>query len=151
MSRVLVLRNEQKTRGLDLRLLRKITLHLLTNLLDEEAFELGFRFVASKKMSEVNETFLQHSGSTDVITFDYAENGSGLHGEVFICIEDAIAQAKEFSTTWQSELVRYVVHAILHLQGYDDLTPVERKKMKVEENRLVKILEAGFPLRKLAK
>ena len=152
MSQILVLRNEQKTRALDLRLLRKITLHVLVELLGEESFELGFHFVGAKKMAEVNETFLQHTGSTDVITFDYAEQGAnGLHGEIFICIDDAISQAKEFKTTWQSELVRYVIHSILHLKGFDDLNPVARKKMKVEENRLVKEIEQAFTLRQLAK
>ncbi len=152
MSRELVLQNEQKTRALDLRLLRKITVHLLTELLWQESFELGFHFVGAKKMSEVNETFLQHSGSTDVISFDYTDgNGKALHGEIFICIDDAIAQAKEFGTTWQSELVRYVVHSVLHLKGYDDLNAPARKKMKAEENRLVKLLEQEFSVRKLGR
>lgn len=150
MSRLLVLRNEQKTRGLNLRLLRKITLHVLVELLEKDSFELGFHIVGAKKMAEVNETFLQHTGSTDVITFDYAEQpGQGLHGEIFICIDDAMAQAKEFGTIWQNELARYVIHSILHLNGYDDVTSSARKKMKAEENRLVKRLEGAFSLRKL--
>ena len=152
MSRILVLRNQQKSRSVDLRFLRKITFHLLIDLLGEKTFELGYHFVGAKKMAEINETFLQHAGSTDVITFDYSGGqGNGVQGEVFICIEDAISQAREFKTTWQSELVRYVVHSILHLKGFDDLEPVARKKMKVEENRLVKQLESTFSFKKLGK
>ena len=56
-------------------------------------------------------------------------------------MDDAVAQATEFKTTWQSEVVRYVVHGVLHLLGHDDLQPDLRRKMKREENRLVRRLE----------
>ncbi len=65
-----------------------------------------------------------------------------IHGEIFICIPEAERQAKVFETDWFSEVVRYEIHGILHLTGHDDLEPVARKKMKREENRLVrKIVE----------
>jgi ssRNA-specific RNase YbeY (16S rRNA maturation enzyme) len=71
-------------------------------------------------MTLINETFLRHEGSTDVITFDYAEKVvqasrlrkkslkresrrrdacATLHGEIFICVDEAVSQAKEFKTT----------------------------------------------------
>jgi probable rRNA maturation factor len=45
-----------------------------------------------------------------------------LHGELFICLDDAVKQAREFRTTWQSELTRYVIHGLLHLCGHDHET-----------------------------
>ena len=108
-------------------------------------------------MALVNETFLQHEGSTDVITFDHsvmdgqATPSRQLHGELFICVDDAIQQAKEFKTVWQSELVRYVVHGVLHLLGYDDLKPHLRRVMKREENRLVLLLDKRFSLAQLSR
>jgi probable rRNA maturation factor len=163
MTARLSFQNRQRTRKLDLRFLRKITFFLLEELLRENEFDLGFRLVGKSEMARVNEQFLQHSGSTDVITFDYGgndfeifpENDSSkslqpvLRGEIFICIADAIQQAREFKTTWQSELVRYVVHGILHLKGFDDLTLRERKKMKREENRLLREISHRFALSKL--
>lgn len=154
---VLLLRNRQKTRHLDLKLLRAITRSLLEQSLGERAYELGLQLVGATAMAKVNETYLQHSGSTDVITFDYSAEGPAestkaiLHGEIFICIDDAVVQAREFGTTWQEELIRYVVHGILHLQGYDDLKPQLRRIMKKEENRLVNELSTRFPLRKLSR
>jgi probable rRNA maturation factor len=144
----LCLRNRQRTRAIDLRLLRKITLCLLKEILHEAQFELGIHFLASKEMAMVNENFLNHKGSTDVITFDY-QNAEILHGEIFISIDDAVKQAREFKTTWQSELVRYIVHGILHLKGFDDLVPAARRKMKREENRLLTELSRRFTLSKL--
>jgi probable rRNA maturation factor len=148
--KVLSIRNRQKTRSVDLVLLKKIIRFLLHNLLYRTDYELGFRLVNAEEMALVNETFLRHSGSTDVITFDYNEPPSTtLMGEVFISLDDAVQQAKEFKTNWQSELTRYAVHSILHLSGFDDLQPQERRKMKQEENRLLKELEEAFTLSKL--
>jgi rRNA maturation RNase YbeY len=89
-------------------------------------------------MARVNWRFLQHEGSTDVITFDYGSTAERLHGECFICVADAVTQAEAFGTTWSDEVVRYVIHAILHLRGYDDLKPDVRRIMKREENRWVR-------------
>ena len=107
--------------------------------------------------NRVNWRFLQHEGSTDVITFDYLNSAAGLqppalqlHGELFICVDDAIQQAKAFKTDWQAEVVRYLTHGVLHLLGYDDLELELRRKMKREENRLVRQLAKRFSLAQLA-
>jgi probable rRNA maturation factor len=130
---------------------------LFTELEITEA-ELGIHLVGAKEMARVNWQFLQHAGSTDVITFDHSEKRHAecgmrkeLHGELFICVDDAVAQAKEFGTIWQAEVVRYVVHGVLHLLGYDDLKPALRRVMKREENRLVRRLEKRFALAQLSR
>ncbi|MEP6664105.1 MAG: hypothetical protein ABJC04_10615, partial [Verrucomicrobiota bacterium] len=61
-------RNRQQTRKIDLRLLRKIALHLLEEILRATEFELGIHLVGANEMAKVNGQFLQHAGSTDVIT-----------------------------------------------------------------------------------
>ncbi len=152
----LVIANRQRTKKISTQHLRQITTVLLAELKVVEA-DLGIALVGSKEMARVNWQFLQHEGSTDVITFDHAEAASSpkdtpqIHGELFICVDDAIAQAKQFGSTWQSEVVRYVVHGVLHLLGYDDLQPDLRRVMKREENRLVRRLAARFSLAQLAR
>jgi len=105
--------------------------------------ELSWQFVESRRMANYNVTFLGHQGSTDVITFQYAKSVKidSLFGDVLICMDDAFTQAKLFNTTPQSETLRYIIHSILHLQGFDDLSPVERKLMKKHENKWVNWLE----------
>ena len=148
---LLCLRNRQRTRSIDLRLLRKIIISLLKDILEKPQFELGIHLIDANEMATVNETFLQHHGSTDVITFDYNETKTKneLNGEIFISIDDAVKQSKQFHTSWQSELARYIIHGILHLEGFDDLEPASRKKMKRAENEIVTKLERRFPLSKL--
>jgi probable rRNA maturation factor len=152
----LVIANRQRRRKINSRLLREIVGGLLAKLQITDA-ELGINLVAAREMALVNETFLNHTGSTDVITFDHRETvrksrvATTIHGELFVCVDDAIAQAKEFKTNWQSEVVRYIVHGVLHLLGYDDLKPQLRRTMKREENRLVRLLADRFALAQLAR
>jgi probable rRNA maturation factor len=147
----LVINNRQRTRRLDRKLLKQIAEFTLAESQVETA-ELGIQFVSAKEMASVHEQFMNVTGSTDVITFDHGSKPPHkLHGEIFISIEDAIAQAREFKTSWQSETARYMAHGILHLLGYDDLEVKARAKMKREENRLVRQLESEFDLRNIEK
>jgi probable rRNA maturation factor len=163
---ILLLRNRQRTRKVDLRQFRKIIQAALDNLEVAADSELCFHLVAAPEMTRVNETFLQHAGPTDVLTFDHSfgvppSGGSGpgnrlkpelqtLHGEIFICVDEAVIQAKQFRATWEAEVVRYAIHGMLHLQGFDDHRAAGRRAMKREENRLLRELGCRFPISKLA-
>lgn len=159
MTWELSIRNRHRSQQFNTRLMRQITLRLLQEGLSLEAAELGIAFVAATEMARVNWQFLQHEGSTDVITFDHSETQESrrrlswrrkqICGELYICLDDAKAQAKEFRTDWRHEAVRYVVHGILHLCGQDDHDPARRREMKREENRLVAWLAGKFDFRKL--
>ena len=171
---LLSLRNRQPVRLVDLRLLRRIVQALLRQTWPDGSSDLAIYLVAAPEMTRLNETFLGHKGSTDVITFDYSENVApgarlppsavrqapreanrdahlaALHGEIFACLDEAVSQARLFRTTWQSELVRYVVHGVLHLLGYDDLHRDARRRMKAAEDALVEQLTRQFDFRRLS-
>jgi len=155
--RELQVRNRQRDQALDVKFVRELTRALLEEELGLASYELGINFVSAKRMAEINQEFLKHEGSTDVITFDYregywdaGERSKELAGEIYISVRDARRQAREFKTRWEEEIVRYVVHGILHLRGYDDLAPAKRKVMKREENRLLGKLKGRFDFRAVA-
>jgi len=147
--------NRQRTKPVSAPRLREILAALLADLhLDD--VDLGLTLVGSVEMARLNQQFLGHEGSTDVITFDHADSpppagAPRIFGELFICVDDAVDQAKQFRTTWQAEVVRYAVHGVLHLLGHDDLQPAARQAMKREENRLVRRLAARFSLAQLSR
>ena len=157
----ILIANRQRTKKINTRLLRQIARELFLELNISEA-DLGINLVGAKEMAKVNWNFLRHEGSTDVITFDYTDGGGesnpvpadgahgvtrpALHGELFICVDEAVFQAKQFGTSWQLEILRYVVHGVLHLRGHDDLQPDLRRKMKRAENQLVRVLARWFSL-----
>lgn len=100
--------------------------------------ELGIHFIPARESAVLNGRHLAHEGPTDILTFDQGSTPTRLRGELFICVAVAERQAKEFRTSWRQELLRYVIHGILHLRGFDDLDPAKRRVMKREENRLVR-------------
>ncbi len=113
--------------------------------------------VGARKMALINQRYLQHTGPTDVITFDYGDHATPeagprrLQGDVFVCLEVARRQAGEYGTSWQAEVVRYVVHGLLHLCGFDDLDPDARRRMKRIEHRIVRVLESRFAFKQLGR
>ncbi len=187
----LVLRNRQRARRVNLPLLRQIVATLLQHLLPDRLVDLGIHIVDAPEITRLNETFLHHLGTTDVITFDYATppdpcmpkvsstSSSTLshyttppdpgrarrrtraprsdcpapppHGEIFVCLDEARSQARRFRTTWQRELVRYIIHGILHLLGYKDHAVSARQRMKRQEDRLLRHLAKGFDFRGLGR
>ena len=151
-TRDLTFVDRQHARGLQIRRLRQITKGLL-ELLPQYHFELSICFVSTSEITRLNETFLQHVGPTDVITFDYSDPSRPEHlsGDIVICMEQAVSQARRFRTAWQSELVRYIIHGLLHLCGYDDRHVAARRKMKRAEVRLLRQLANRFDLRTLGK
>ena len=151
-SNALEVHNRQQRRWVDCRLLENILRALLADDLEKEASQLEINIVDAAGMSRLNEKFLHHRGPTDVLAFDYRQSihQNALFGELFLCVDEAKVQATRFATTWQSELVRYAVHGILHLLGYDDHKPERRREMKRLENRLLKSLARRFTLKKLA-
>ena len=152
MNGSLRLHNRQRARTVDRRFLRRIVHTLLVDELQLEGFAVVISLLNDATMSELNETWLNHEGSTDVLTFDYrgANIGEPLAGEIFVCVEEAVRQAQAYHTTWQAEVVRYIVHGILHLQGYDDMTAPKRRIMKRQENRLLKRMALNYRLNRIA-
>jgi probable rRNA maturation factor len=150
---VLSVRNRQRTRPVSVVRLRHIARAVLEHHLKCPCYELGVHLVAAAEMARVNEQFLAHAGSTDVITFDHAEPSSGgaLYGELFICLDDAVAQAREYGTSWPEEVVRYLIHGLLHLRGYDDRKSRARLQMKREEERLLRAVKEHGALSGLAR
>jgi probable rRNA maturation factor len=144
--------------------LQRLAWTLLHEVMQKREVILDIQLLRPEEMRQLNERWLRHRGSTDVITFDYtetelrgsgcggrprkakaAQTGTRIHGEIFICLAEAVAQARRFRTNWPAELARYVIHGVLHLDGFDDTRAESRRRMKREEDRLLR--ELGRRLR----
>jgi probable rRNA maturation factor len=151
--KLLQLSNRQQIRAVDRRLFRRIARCLLEELLRRDSYELGFHLITSEEMARLNETFLRHEGSTDVLTFNHCDGAADgrLSGEIFISVSDALVHARRFRVRWQAEVVRYLTHGLLHLEGFDDTEPGPRRAMKRRENSLLKELSRRFDLGRLGR
>ena len=85
-------------------------------------------------MLDLNKSYLKHNSLTDVITFNFSENKKTIEGDVYISIERVQENSKTFSETFKSELLRTMVHGVLHLMGYDDKNKNDKKLMVEKEN-----------------
>ncbi|MGL4229274.1 MAG: rRNA maturation RNase YbeY [Tannerellaceae bacterium] len=101
--------------------------------------DVAYIFCSDEKILEVNKEYLQHDYYTDIITFDYTEDGV-INGDVFISLDTVKSNAEEFGVTFDQELHRIIIHGILHLCGIDDKGPGERENMTAKENEALALL-----------
>jgi probable rRNA maturation factor len=93
--------------------------------------------INSVAIREINKKYLNHTYSTDIITFNFSGDNHVFDGEIFISIEDAKINAKNFKCSIDEEILRLVIHGILHMLGYDDIHVEKKKEMRKIENYLV--------------
>jgi len=95
-----------------------------------------FIFVNDETLAEMHAQYLNDPSPTDVITFNLGDEQ--VEGEIYISTDRAQAQAKQYNVSYREEIIRLIVHGLLHLVGYDDINETDRVEMKKVENRLVK-------------
>jgi probable rRNA maturation factor len=86
--------------------------------------------ISDRRMSRLHRQFFGETGPTDVLTFQ--------HGEIFISVETAKRHARAFGNPLAREVQLYIVHALLHLHGFDDRTPTESRKMKTAQQKILR-------------
>ena len=102
-------------------------------------------FVDDRKMTDLNGTYLNHWYRTDVLSFPLEEKYTrSLGGEVYVNLDQAYRQSKEYRVTFASEKARLVVHGVLHLVGYSDATKTLRSRMAALEDKY--LVKFGLPL-----
>jgi probable rRNA maturation factor len=120
--------------------INKSRIHKLIGLLREDlefsVESLYINFITAKEIHNINKEFLKHDRPTDIITFNYSGNHSEIDGEIFISTGDAKINAKKYNVSLSKEFKRLIIHGILHLKGYDDISSSDRVKMKRIENNL---------------
>lgn len=106
---------------------------------------LDFIFADDDTVVSINREFLNHDFNTDVITFGYSEEGK-ISGEVYIGTETVRGNCKYYRVTLASEMRRVMVHALLHLCGYDDNDDIERARMRTLEEKYLRIFDDEFKI-----
>lgn len=90
-------------------------------------------FCSDEYLLQMNIEHLNHDYFTDVITFDYSEYDS-ISGDLFISIDRVKENALDFNTIFNHELLRVIVHGVLHLLGYKDKSEEDILLMRSKEN-----------------
>ncbi len=99
---------------------------------------INYIFCNDEKILEVNRQFLQHDYYTDVITFDYSD-AFILSGDIFISVDTVCSNARQQNVPFQQELLRILVHGVLHLTGQDDKTTETHAQMTQKEEQALRL------------
>ena len=75
-------------------------------------------FLSSAKMRAFNRRVLGNDRATDVIGFALP-HADLLAGDIYVCPATARRSAKRFNVSVREELIRLVVHGLLHVLGHD--------------------------------
>ena len=95
---------------------------------------LNYIFCNDDRILEVNREFLGHDYYTDIITFDYSEPGV-VSGDMYISLDTVESNSFKFHTSMDKELMRVIIHGVLHLCGINDKGPGERAVMEAAEEK----------------
>ena len=95
---------------------------------------INYIFCSDERELEVNCEFLNHDYYTDVITFDYS-TASTLNGDIFISLDTVRSNAEMVGVSFDAELLRIIIHGVLHLTGQGDKTPETKAQMTEKEEK----------------
>lgn len=99
----------------------------------------NFIFCSDHYLHQINQTYLDHDTLTDIITFPYEEPPL-IKGDIFISIDRIRDNADQLQLAFPDELHRVIIHGVLHLCGYGDKTPNEKKRMTQKEDEALQLL-----------
>lgn len=94
---------------------------------------LSFIFCSDDYLLKINKAYLNHDYFTDVITFDYSEN-KRISGDIFISTDMIRYNALQFAKNEKNELLRVIIHGVLHLCGFKDKSVDDKVEMTKQEN-----------------
>jgi len=89
--------------------------------------------ISDRRISRLHLQFLGERGPTDVITFH--------DGEIFISVETARRNAREYGNSLINEIKLDIVHGLLHLHGFDDSTPADLRRMKDTQEKILRSMD----------
>ena len=119
----------------DMALVERIAKKVLREVNVGSLESLEILFVGDRGIRNLNKRFKRRDRATDVLSFELDNVGS-----IAISLDMAFRNAKIFGALFHEEALRYVIHGILHLFGYDDDTKFHRLEMAAKEDSILRSL-----------
>jgi len=101
------------------------------------AGDISYIFCSPEYHLQINRQYLGHDYQTDVITFDYSDlkDRKTVSGDIFIDPATVRRQAAEWDASPAEEMMRVIVHGVLHLCGHGDKSAAQQKRMRSLEDK----------------
>lgn len=102
--------------------------------------DISIIFIDDEEILEINRNYLNHDYYTDVITFNYNKNNE-ISGDIFISIDTVYSNSLIYKSTFIEELLRVIIHGVLHLLDYNDNSEIEKDLIHSKENFYLKRID----------
>lgn len=116
--------------------------------LPEDEMQLTVRVVDESECAELNESYRDKTGPTNVLSFPYDEpsmDGVTLLGDIVICQPVVVREALKQNRPLQSHWTHLIVHGVLHLLGYDHESQDDALVMESLETEIMATLGFADP------
>jgi len=100
--------------------------------------EISFIITSDNYLRSINKEFLNHDYFTDVISFNYSSDDN-VAGEIYISEDTVRRNSVEYNVVFDNEMLRVMIHGVLHLAGYNDEAETERQEMKLLEDKWMEL------------
>lgn len=105
-----------------------------------EVGEITFQFCNDERILEVNNKYLGHNYYTDVITFVQEVEERFLFADIIISLDTVRSNAEQYGEGFERELLRVLIHGVLHLCGCDDQSEEQQQAMRAAEEKALSLL-----------
>lgn len=115
----------------------------ISNVIESEGYKVGelhYYFCGDETLLGINRERLGHDFYTDIVTFPLGDCEKYISSEFCISLDRVAENCLNFGRSFESELLRVVIHGVLHLTGYDDLTDSDRQQMRDKEEECLQLL-----------
>lgn len=120
-------------------------------MLGHETAAITVAIVSDAEIASLHNRWMSLPDPTDVLTFDLSGGEGGIAGDIVVSAETARRVAREVGWQPRQELAYYVIHGLLHLTGFDDVTPGERRRMRRNERDVMVAIGLPAPPRRSKK
>jgi probable rRNA maturation factor len=107
--------------------------------------ELTIRLVSNEESAELNQTYRNKSGPTNVLSFPYELTENSLHGDMAIAIDKVKQEAAEQKKSEFNHWAHLTIHGVLHLMGHDHIEEGEANEMEALEIKILQSIDIPNP------
>ena len=114
----------------------------IQTIIEKEGFVLShinYIFCSDPYLLAINKEYLQHDFFTDILTFDQSGKENEIEADIYISIDRVTDNAETLHISFADELLRVIIHGILHLIGFSDKTESEKTLMREKEDSCISL------------
>ena len=114
----------------------------ISHIIESAGYQLGelhYYFCSDETLLNINKSRLGHDFYTDIVTFPLGDCREFISSEFCISLDRIAENCLNFGRSFENELLRVIIHGVLHLIGFDDLDEDDRNRMRLKEEECLKL------------